>query len=177
VWKECGWCWFYPDIAIVADRPALLRLDAAGRLHAEDGPALAYRDGFAIHALHGVRVDRSVIEKPGRIAVADVENEENVEVRRALVERMGHRRYLSQSGARPVASDETGTLWRCDLPSRRGEGLRALCFVETVNGTREPDGSYKRYFLRVPPTMRAAREAVAWTYGLTAQAYDPLVRT
>jgi len=43
--------------------------------------------------------------------------------------------------------------------------------------TSEPDGSHKCYFLRVPPTMRTAREAVAWTYGLTAEAYLPLMRT
>jgi hypothetical protein len=125
VCEACGWCWLYPDIAILADRPALVRLDESGRLHADDGPAFAYRDGFSIHALHGVRVERWVIERPSRITALDVENEPNAEVRRALIERMGHRRYLSLSGAVPVAHDETGTLWRRTLPSRRGEGRRA----------------------------------------------------
>jgi hypothetical protein len=175
--RECGWCWFYPDFAILADRPTSLRLDATGRLHAEDGPALAYRDGFSIHALHGVRVERWMIERPARITPADVEREPNAEVRRALVERMGHQRYLSLSGAVVVARDETGTLWRRHLPGPSTEGRRAWCFVEVVNGTREPDGTHKHYFLRVPPTMRAAREAVAWTYGLSAEAYQPRIRT
>ena len=175
--RECGWCWLYADIAIVADRPALIKLDATGGLHAEDGPALAYRDGFSIHALHGVRVERWMIDRPGRITVADVESQTNAEVRRALVERMGHQRYLRLSGGVPVARDETGTLWRRRLPDRRGEGRRAWCFVEVVNGTREADGTYRHYFLSVPPTMRAAREAVAWTYGLSAAAYQLQVRT
>ena len=30
----------------------------------------------------------------------------------------------------------------------------------------EPDGTYRRYFLRVPPRMRTARQAVAWTFGV-----------
>jgi hypothetical protein len=63
------------------------------------------------------------------------------------------------------------------LPGPSSEGRRAWCFVEVVNGTREPDGTHKHYFLRVPPTMLAAREAVAWTYGLSAEAYQPRIRT
>ena len=46
-----------------------------------------------------------------------------------------------------------------------------------INGTPEPDGSHKRYFLQVPPTVRTPREAVAWTYGLSERQYRPVVRT
>ena len=46
----------------------------------------------------------------------------------------------------------------------RLDGERAQV-VEVVNATPEPDGSYRRYFLRVPPQVRTAREAVAWTFG------------
>ena len=49
--------------------------------------------------------------------------------------------------------------------------------VEVVNSTPEPDGTRKTYFLRVPPTTRTAREAVAWTFGLRADAYRPAVET
>jgi Domain of unknown function (DUF6745) len=34
-----------------------------------------------------------------------------------------------------------------------------------VSATAEPDGSHRRYFLRVPPSTRTARAAVAWTFG------------
>jgi hypothetical protein len=43
-----------------------------------------------------------------------------------------------------------------------------------VNGTAESDGSHKHYFLRVPSRMRSAREAVAWTYGMTPEQYGGL---
>src|SRR5258708_19796990 len=36
--------------------------------------------------------------------------------------------------------------------------------IEVINRTPEPDSSFKHYWLRVPPTMRTAREAVAWTF-------------
>jgi hypothetical protein len=45
--------------------------------------------------------------------------------------------------------------------------------VEVINATPEPDGSRKRYWLRVPPYMRTAREAVAWTFGLSGKEYAP----
>jgi hypothetical protein len=47
--------------------------------------------------------------------------------------------------------------------------------VEVINSTPEKDGTFKRYFLTVPPEMRTAREAVAWTFGLTAAQYQPQV--
>jgi hypothetical protein len=49
--------------------------------------------------------------------------------------------------------------------------------VEVVNSTPEPDGSRKTYFLRVPPTIETAREAVAWTFGLGAVDYRPAVES
>ena len=48
---------------------------------------------------------------------------------------------------------------------------------QVVNGTPEPDGTYKHYFLQVPPTMRTPREAVAWTYGLSERHYRLAMRT
>jgi hypothetical protein len=33
------------------------------------------------------------------------------------------------------------------------------------------------HWLRVPPTMRTAKEAVAWTFGQAPESYDPIVET
>ncbi len=54
--------WFaLPRVAFVSERPLVCAVDSEGRLHAEDGPALAYGDGVEIHAWHGVGVAASVI--------------------------------------------------------------------------------------------------------------------
>jgi hypothetical protein len=53
---------------------------------------------------------------------------------------------------------------------REGEVWQA---VEVVNSTAEPDGTFKTYFLSVPPTVSTAREAVAWTFGLSEKEYEP----
>ena len=41
------------------------------------------------------------------------------------------------------------------------------------NSTPDPDGTRQTYFLRVPPNLRTAREAVAWTFGLSGLQYRP----
>ncbi|MGI8809523.1 MAG: DUF6745 domain-containing protein [Acidimicrobiales bacterium] len=49
--------------------------------------------------------------------------------------------------------------------------------VQVLNATLEADGSFKAYFLRVPPWVTSARQAVAWTFGAEAQSYAPEVQT
>ena len=52
-----------------------------------------------------------------------------------------------------------------------------LVMVRVVNSSPEPDGTHKTYFIRVNPEMTDARTAVAWTFGLSADEYDPVMET
>jgi hypothetical protein len=45
--------------------------------------------------------------------------------------------------------------------------------VCVTNKTPEPDGTYKKYFLRIPPTISTAKEAVAWTFEQQTEEYMP----
>ncbi len=78
---------------------------------------------------------------------------------RGLLHRM--ERFLDIAGTQLIAQDDFGKIWRCELQID-DEPHRV---VEVVNATAEPDGSYRRFLLRVPPTTRTAREGVAWTFG------------
>jgi hypothetical protein len=49
--------------------------------------------------------------------------------------------------------------------------------VEVLNSTPEPDGTRRTYFLRVPPEIETAREAVAWTFGMDGAGYAPAVES
>jgi hypothetical protein len=44
------------------------------------------------------------------------------------------------------------------------------------SGEVERDGTRRRHFLLVPPSMRSPREAAAWSHGLSSEKYDPAVR-
>jgi len=186
VLEECGMFWLFPEVAFVVDRPEILSVNANGALHSEVGPAVRFRDGLALHAVHGVAVPDRVFEHPEDLTVDEIDREANSEVRRVMIDRMGRQRYLELARARRFHEDETGVLWRHgavverSVPGRHRSILRhtrPVAFVEVVNGTAEPDGTFKRYFLRVPPNMQTAREAVAWTYGLSADQYVPVKRT
>ena len=52
-----------------------------------------------------------------------------------------------------------------------------LAYVGVTNSTAEPDGTFKRYFLRVPPHLKTARAAVAWTFQKEESDYAPAVET
>jgi hypothetical protein len=170
--RDCGPAYLLERWAFIADRPSALHLDQAGRPHKPEGPAIAWRDGAAVHAWRGLRVPSWVIEEPHRITPSMVLAERNAETRRCMIERIGPERFIAACGARLVATDATGKLWRRQFP----DGF-VWSVVEVVNGTPEPDGSFKRYYLRVPPSVTTAREAVAWTYGLRPGQYQPQVRT
>jgi hypothetical protein len=49
--------------------------------------------------------------------------------------------------------------------------------VEVLNATPQEDGSFKNYWLRVPPHIQTAHEAVAWTFGRDVRKYRPKVET
>jgi hypothetical protein len=86
---------------------------------------------------------------------------DNQELRRVALERIGWERFLATANAQIRQQDDYGKLWATKVWID-GEQVQ---LVEVVNATAEQDGSRRRYLLRVPPTTRTAREAVAWTFG------------
>jgi hypothetical protein len=170
--QACGWWWPFHDAVILTERPRVLHRDPAGRLHCPHGPALAYPDGFAVWAWHGVRVPADMIDHPEALTIERIRAERNVEVRRVMLERYGQARYLRDAGAKQVHADHTGVLWRCEIP-----GEEPLVMVEVRDSTLAPDGSRRAYWLQVPPGTRTARQAVAWTFGLGEDEYAPTVES
>lgn len=167
---SAGWLQPHRQTCWLAERPVLLRGDARDCLHNAWGPALRYPDGWSVWAWRGVEVPRWVVAHPERITLAAIDDQTNVQLRRCMIEIMTPQRYVALGGATRVAEDETGVLWRRIWP-----GTDAWAAVEVINATAEPDGARRHFFLQVPATMRTAREAVAWTYGLPVKAYSRLV--
>jgi hypothetical protein len=171
---------------IVSDRPEVIRKDDRHRPHCEDGPFLRWRDGWALYAIRGTRVPADVIENPASVTVERINAEQNAEIRRVMLERYGWGRYIEDSGAKELHRDEFGTLYRQELA-----GDEPLVMVAVDNSTLEPDGTRKRYFLRVHPELRplradgtmgnpqtpTAHNAVASTFGMTGDQYHPVLET
>ena len=105
-------------------------------------------------------------------ANAIMSEEANAEVRRVMIERLGNEKFLKLAGAKSIHQDRCGNLYRIELP-----GDEPLVAVEVVNSTPEPDGHFKRYFLRVPPNITRAKDAVAWTFAMKPEDYLPMIET
>lgn len=166
--------YMHAQFCVVCDRPELLTFDEQDRPHAEDGPFVRWRDGGALYSWHGVSVPGWVLCRPEQLTARKIHAEENMEVRRAMLERMGWERYLEESKAEVIQRDDFGTL--LELPALPGED-EPLRLVRVTNATPEPDGSYKDYLLRVAPTASSAHEAVAQSWELGALDYEPEVET
>jgi hypothetical protein len=159
-------CWMTPGEALVDLRPAARF--AGGRLHCEDGPALAWPGGPRVYFWRGVHVPAKVVLSPLELTAQDIVSEGDVEVRRVMLERYGAERFILDVEAEPIDSDETGTLYRRELTNDE-----PLCMVRVLDATIQRDGTRRTYWLRVPPTVRTAREAVAWTFGMEVSRYHP----
>jgi len=164
--RNAGWWWPLAGGCVITERPARLARDTEGRLHCADAMCIAYPDGWGFYAWHGVRVPEQVIVSPETLTPTQILGEPNAEVRRVMMERYGMARLLRDARAERVDASDYGTLYR--LPVANDE---PLVMVEVENATPEPDGTQKKYTLRVPPTIATAHEAVAWTFGMTPREY------
>lgn len=175
--SSAGPWWALERLAIVCERPLVLQIDARGWLHNESGPAIAYPDGSESWAWHGTWVPAEVLKNPDWITPESIARMPNIEIRRVMTERFGIERLVRDSGARLKAEDPAGRLWETNWTV---DGLgypRPATFVEVENSTPEPDGTRKHYFIRVPPDMHTAKEAVAWTFELGEVEYSPAMET
>lgn len=174
--RAAGWWWPFQDVAVVCERPMAHRTDREGRLHAEDGPALAYRNGFSAYMWHGRPVPRWVVAKP---TVERIAAEPNAEVRRCAIESLGWARFAEEAGLRQVDA--------CPDPGNPGERLalhdvprkvwgRSVRVLICVNGTEDLDGGRHTFGLLVPAGTDSALAAAAWGYGLSAEEYATLQR-
>ena len=158
-------------VALVRPR---MRFDDERRLHHWDGlPAAEWPNGKGLYFWHGVHMTESSGRNPAAVTPARIAGWVNAERRRVAMERIGVEPFMAALRGSVVQQDDYGRLWRTE----RGIDGEPLVAVEVVNSTPDPDGSYRRYFLRVPPETRTAKRGIAWSFGLTKVQYAPVVES
>ena len=166
----------HSEFCIVSDFPEILKKDEQNRPHSDVGPSHRWRDGWELYHIHGVRVTKQIVDAPHTLTVQQIEIEENVEVRRVMIERFGQIRFLKESGAEAINNENMGgreyTLYRKQI-----QNDEPILMVKCINATQEPDGSFHEYFIRVHPDTETALGAVAWTFGISQEEYAPLRET
>lgn len=163
-----------------------------GNLHCDDGPAyisptrcIWYKNGrrhgidvgvfgSTTFYFENIMVPRHFIYDPESITFEEVMNYRNQEVKYAAIQLYGFDRMLEEDRFNIVdKSSETGNLL-LEVGNVFSDPIR---IVAVKNGTPEPNGTYKRYFLAVPPHIHDADEAVAWTFRRTKDEYAPAQET
>lgn len=184
--SNCGWWTPLEDIAIFQHPPLEIHRDEQGRLHNSNGPAIKFRGNYDIndvYSVHGVRVPKNVVLRD--FTANDIESETNAEVRRVMIELYGQERYLIETNAKLIHTDDFGSLYVKEL-----DGDEDIMMVKVVNSTQEPDGTYKDYWIRVDPNayggLKTAKAAVASSFRdlntgemifKTPDDYDPYIQT
>jgi hypothetical protein len=84
---------------------------------------------------------------------------------------MGMDRFMAAACLRPVQQDDVGELYLVGPP------VDPLAFVRAIDASPGSDGTTRLHWLSVPPHMATAREAVAWTFGLSEKEYAPAAET
>ncbi len=167
--QSCCWWQCHDNYVIISERPTIVRLDDRNVLHSQSGPALAFADGWAVHSWHGTRIPGEWIEKPNVLTAAVALKQNNVEQRRAACEIIGWDKILHDLKSKTINRDDDpqiGELLEVSLPDApRERFLRVQC------------GTGRTFAIPVPPTVKTALEANAWTYGLEPIEYQPEGRT
>jgi len=173
--KSANWFLPHEKICWISERPCELYKDDSGRLHNTKGMALKYPDGWGIYSYHGTRLvgDKEyIISNPEQITVEKIDNEENIDIRRIMVDMYGIEKYLKDSNAEIISKDKFGELYKKEVNNDE-----PIVMVKLLNSTPEKDGSKKTYFLRVPQDIKTPHEAVAWSFGLSTKEYNPLIES
>ncbi len=154
--KSANWWLPHQHICWVSERHHTLCRDDRGRLHCENGPALQYPDGWGIWAWHGVFVSQDMIEHPEKITISQITDEQNEEVRRIMIERMGWPRYLRETNSKVIHQrrNDIEATEEALMESPGGKVLVCAC-----------PSTAKVFALGVPSEIKTCMEAQNWLSG------------
>lgn len=146
------------NVAFVCVRPCVVERNADGDLHCTNGPAIAWCDGYEEYALNGVWVSKELVMTPAdKLDPSIILKEQNAEIRREIVRKIGTERICTKLNAECIdkSEDEMYELLILDL----GDGRRRpyLKMKNPSIGTYHIEG--------VHPDCKTVSDALEWRNG------------
>lgn len=92
----------------------------------------------------------------------------NVEIRNFLVKQYGHLRFFKELSGEIIHREGDSELISLQLVKDE-EPLTVVKVKDSTTG--------EFYILRVPPTVKTCKEAIAWTFGFEPDEYNPIIET
>jgi hypothetical protein len=120
----------------------------------------------------GVPISGQAAFHPETLSAAAVLKENNAEIRRVLLERMGYERFVAEAQATTLDEDADpgGARRLLQVPLADDEPLVCLAVLDPSTG--------RQYLIRVPPAMQTCHQAAAWIAGFdNPDDYDPIAET
>jgi len=146
-----------------------------GKLHRADGPAVIDRYSHQ-YWWKGIVIPEDLWFSCITMTPQEILAIPNAELRRAIIEKVGFKHFEKKAKVLSVTNKGTTkerTLLKLEIPKPDEDAV----FVRVLDGTIKPNGERHTYYLRVPPNITDADEAVAWTWGMTKDEYQPVEET
>jgi hypothetical protein len=185
--------WTSDTLYWVAKPTVHVETTADGRRLHNDSYAAMESDVENLYFIHGVLVPAFVVVRPDWITIKHIRDEENAEVRRIMIERMGWDKFCSEAKLKLIHSDILTTKFpalpvsetvhadmRAVTRYRKGKEIAELLESEEFKDFEDRPLKFVRltdpstgekYTLRVWPQNSRAYEAVAMTFGMTEDEY------
>ena len=162
LFEECGCILPFEKICLICDRPLHIRFDSENRLHAEGESAIGFADGYSLYFHHGVKLP----EQYGKVhpdfwEAQWILDEENSELRRLLIERIGYDRICQQLQAVELDSWQEYTLLKIDFADDTRFDYEPHAIPAYLLKMTCPSTGHI-HALRVPPEVESAKEAIRW---------------
>ena len=104
LFSNIGCIFFHKNICFISERPVEIHKTGI-QLHNENGPSVLFKDGYCIWNLNGVNVTKEIVMTPAvKLDPNLVLKEQNAEVRREIVRKIGINRVIEKLGATVVES-------------------------------------------------------------------------
>lgn len=173
---EVPLCMTFEKTALICTARPVLKRNAAGELHCDEGPAVAWPDGCGQYYIDGHALGNlgyKIIEKPELLTLDDLNNEPNEEVKRLAIDKFGWGKYLDGIGAKVIDRRENwvdntiealvsitqkidrqgwhGGRWMTQQVDHEERKLILSC-----------RSTARQYFLAVPETTKSCEEGQRW---------------
>jgi len=165
----------FEHFCVVILRPSNIERNENYALHAETGPAVSWDDGSELYFWNGIEVPAKLIKMPSRVTREEIMAEQNAEKRRCYQEILGSEQFGKLLGIEAI--DRKLDQFKNEIILFRTKERDKLVGDHIFFARVICPSTQRVYFLCVPPKIKTADEAVAWTFGKTPGDYNPIVET
>lgn len=167
--QDVGWIFPYENLCVLVEKPIAINLDAAGRLHNNNGKSIEWSDGYGLYTLNGVSVPAWAVETPKEeIEPKKVLGLTNTEQRMALMRHVGLTKFLKELEAKQIDSlpheDKAGNKYELYLLTVEGTTIGPYLYMKCPSSGREfleGCGDINKYE-NIDTSIKTCEDALKW---------------